>query len=453
MKNPVRFSSRSALRSSNNTIPQLSNYPTIQLSNYLPGQIFILILIFFVVAMILATSLFSRVSIFVRSGASGVQHEQAVAIAEAGVEKAVYDINNGGTGAIGETQLGTSGKFKTSVALVGSDKKITSTGCIPDCTKIKRTVKVTVTEEPITVAFPYTVQADTGGIKFTDSLNTNTIAGKAYSNYNITCAGSTSLCKINGDAHMNAPSPVPIPVTPVNPPSTYQREVGASPQPMPAIIENDWIKAASCNNNPLCIQNCPGTPPTCTFGSTNLKPGTDTSPGNHCCQFNGNLRFIVGGTIKIQGPVYVKSVSGANPAPGSLTLSGTVGITPQTLTSCGAGFLADGPIIIDSGVTVSGSLDNPPGYILFESTYSTNPVITLGLGVPAKNGIYYAKNGSLSIARLTGFATTQGVFVGKTVSLSGPGLALASGPGLENPQFCSVSNKWIIKRGTYKISL
>src|SRR3989344_6776637 len=111
------------------------------------GQILMFALILFVVVMIISTSLFSRVIMFLQSVSRAVSYEQASNLADAGADYAVWKLNqspsvnpNGNTVTVG------AGQFQIGTADVGSNKKITSTAYIPswaDC-KIKRVVKVEV---------------------------------------------------------------------------------------------------------------------------------------------------------------------------------------------------------------------------------------------------------------------------------------------------------------------
>src|SRR3990167_2885795 len=108
------------------------------------GQILILSLIFLVVVMILSAAMFSQVTRFIQGGSRAVAWEQATVIADAGADYAVFKFNTTqGYSGSPEINLGV-GTFRIDIADFGSNKKITSTGCIPswaDC-KIKRIVKV-----------------------------------------------------------------------------------------------------------------------------------------------------------------------------------------------------------------------------------------------------------------------------------------------------------------------
>src|SRR3989344_470324 len=93
---------------------KLPNYQSIQLSNFIRGQVLIIAIVFFALIMVLAAALFSQVGFFLRFGAGGRMAGQASALADAGVERALYLLNsNAGNyyGDLTELPLGTTGTF------------------------------------------------------------------------------------------------------------------------------------------------------------------------------------------------------------------------------------------------------------------------------------------------------------------------------------------------------
>jgi len=425
-------------------LPKLSN----------GGYALVIVLIFLAVSVILPLALFLRVGGFVFQTRTSIAREQATHLSEAGIDYAIWELNKNPSSepTTLAVPLGTGGAFQLSLTPPGSTRTITSKGCIPDCNNARytRKIKVEVTNDAISIPFDYAVHAGTGGINFTAAADTTSIGGKAYSNGNITCAGSTGNCRIDGDAWMSA-LPGPIPVTPT---IGYIRAVGAPIMPFPTIDEVHWQNAASCNNNPNCIQDCPGNPPTCTLsgvGTFNLIPGRDVGPYN-CCQFNGNLQ-IIGAVTHVGGAVYIKSVTGATPAQGSLTLSGGGGMVPDgfTLGSCGTVILTDGPITIEASSNV-GSAGLPPSYLLLETTTTNNPAISVTKNLTSNAGIFYAKNGKLVFSRIgSSFNSESGAFLGQTVQL-GRSTNLVYGSNIPAIKFCGSGNKWPIKRGTYRFA-
>src|SRR3989344_1803904 len=63
---------------------------------YLPqrGQVMIIALVFLAVVMIIASSLFTRVADFIRFGSNSVQNEQAIELADAGIDYATQRLND-----------------------------------------------------------------------------------------------------------------------------------------------------------------------------------------------------------------------------------------------------------------------------------------------------------------------------------------------------------------------
>lgn len=108
-------------------------------------------------------------------------------LAEAGIEKAVWQLNETGGSYSGEedTSLGI-GTFTVEITNINSNtKEISSTGYIPESTnfKARKTVKVKVANtESTSVAFRYGVQVGDGGLVM---QNNSKVIGDVYSNGNI----------------------------------------------------------------------------------------------------------------------------------------------------------------------------------------------------------------------------------------------------------------------------
>src|SRR3989338_11147749 len=117
-------------------------------------------------------------------------------IAEAGIEKAAWMLNND-AGYTGETATSFGdGEFSVAVNnITGSEKEIESTGFIPSAAnpKISRTTKVKVEIDSTIVSFNYGVQTGNGGFVMG---NNSVINGNIYSNGTIVGANGA---QINGD--------------------------------------------------------------------------------------------------------------------------------------------------------------------------------------------------------------------------------------------------------------
>ncbi len=118
---------------------------------------------------------------FSKSTRYDVESAQALAIAEAGMDKAVYELNQN-TSYSGETNtvLG-SGVFTVTVSNINStSKQITVTGYVPNSSnpKATRIVKATVGIDNAVISFNYGVQSGVGGFQLD---NSSSITGNVYS--------------------------------------------------------------------------------------------------------------------------------------------------------------------------------------------------------------------------------------------------------------------------------
>jgi len=120
---------------------------------------------------------------------------QAQALAEAGIDKAVYELNqNAGYSGESDVLLG-AGTFTTSVSSIDNNtKRITATSHVPNSTNPTATkiIKVTATIDTSIVAFRYGVQIGQGGAILN---NGSRIEGNLFSNGDVSGSGT-----ITGDA-------------------------------------------------------------------------------------------------------------------------------------------------------------------------------------------------------------------------------------------------------------
>jgi hypothetical protein len=149
-------------------------------------------------------------TVSVRKAGKSVQDEfNAIQLAEAGLQKALFCLNETtgtncggtyGTSYTGETDvvLG-DGTFTTVLSGTGSIKTITSTGTTPS--GATKTIMTEATTEPVTddPTFGFALQTGGGGVYLE---NNSTIGGTIYSNGNVTC--QTSAAIIDGDAYSAA---------------------------------------------------------------------------------------------------------------------------------------------------------------------------------------------------------------------------------------------------------
>ncbi|MFA6969588.1 MAG: choice-of-anchor R domain-containing protein, partial [Candidatus Paceibacterota bacterium] len=129
---------------------------------------------------------------------------QARLLAEAGVDKAVYELNQDANYS-GETDtlLG-NGAFSVSIASInGNTKRLTVTGVVPNTASpvATKTIQVTVSINSSVVSFRYGIQVGDGGVSMS---NGSRVVGNIFSNGNVTGSGT-----ITGDATV-AVSAAPI---------------------------------------------------------------------------------------------------------------------------------------------------------------------------------------------------------------------------------------------------
>lgn len=164
------------------------------------GQIILLALVFFAVFLTITTALLSYVLTFNASQRHAVASTQALALAEAGIDEAAYQLNqNSGYAGEAGTALG-SGTFTVSVASVDANtKRITATGYVPNSAKptATRTVTSDVAINSSVVSFRFGVQVGNGGIVMG---NGSTINGNLYSNGSVVgSGGSNGVPVVTGD--------------------------------------------------------------------------------------------------------------------------------------------------------------------------------------------------------------------------------------------------------------
>jgi hypothetical protein len=185
------------------------------------GQVIIVGLVFFAILLLFSGALTTYVSSYVKSGRTSVVKAQALGLAEAGIDKAAYELNQD-SGYTGEddTALG-NGVFSVSVSSIsGNAKRVVSTACVPNCAnpRATRTVRATLTINNEVISFNYGVQAGNGGFVMNGGA---LIEGNVYSNGSIV---ATNGVHITGSA------------TAANPPTVYADQANATPLPPPSPV-------------------------------------------------------------------------------------------------------------------------------------------------------------------------------------------------------------------------
>ncbi len=372
--------------------------------------------------LILSASQFDRVKNFVRFGSNQVMEQQAVSLAEAGADYAIWKLNKNAGNFYGdgsEVPVGNVGSFFVTVTDNGPNlKTIQSTGYVPNFANKRgqAAIKVQVGVGQ-GIAFKYAVQVGTGGLTMQSS---SSIRGNVYSNGNITGSGSPT---IDGDAYAVGTISTPPAVTGAKHPN-------ASPVPLPTVDYDYWKKAA-CNNDPGYPATCPTAQtcsPTCTI-STSQHIGPK--------KYVGNLTLSNNASISLDGPIWVTGNFTITQNDTALTLNDNFGSTGTVL-------IADGKVTVNNGKITPNSA-SPPGYILVVSTSTASDAITIGT-TQGENGIFYALDGGVMLIS----NVNVNAIAAKSLTMQSQA-ELQYISGLASAQFSTgPGGSWQIKKGSYR---
>lgn len=196
------------------------------------GYILVMAIVFLGVFFCVAAAYASLMTINIRSVHEDIDNAQALALAEAGVDEAVYQLNQN-TDYTGETDsaLGP-GTFTVTVSTVNeSTKQVTVTGFVPNSAHplAQRTVHVNIGINAAVVSFRYGVQVGAGGFNL---FGNATINGNVYANGNII---ATNGVHINGSA------------TAADPPALTADQTNDTPADIPACTSTTCITFADIN--------------------------------------------------------------------------------------------------------------------------------------------------------------------------------------------------------------
>ncbi len=381
------------------------------------GQTLIAAIVFLAVILILSSSLFTRVSGFMSFNSTSISNEQATYLAEAGIEKALWQLNLSAGAYTGETNttLGTTGVFTISIANKNSNlKTITSTGFVPNSIKpkSKRTIKMDAAIDSAQISFHYAVQVGTGGVTMN---NNSTINGSIYSNKTGTSISGSNGSIITGDAYAAGT------ITTPNPTVIGTKHENETPSVMPQIDYQDWKDVATAGGTTTCS-------PTCNLATSSIGPR----------KYVGNVNIINGEIITLNGPVYVTgNVLVDNN--GKVNLANSSG-------SSGKVFIADGTVAVSNNGGFNPNSSNPKGYILVVTTSTSASAITISNN--GANAVFHALLGNASLSNNAQVTA----LVAKTLTM-GNNATLNYDSGLASATFTSGPGaSWIMKKGTYKFS-
>jgi len=324
------------------------------------GQILVIALVVTAVLLILAVGLISITSMEYLYSNAAYKKTQAISLAEAGVEKAISELNlnTNYTGTGGTPVALGSGEFEVSVSGTGELRTIEGTGYIPNKAsyKQKKIVKVNLMVSSELLSFRYAVQVGIGGA---DLAANSTINGNVYCNAGITGA---SKSQITGDAYA---------VTTISDPPAVggSRHPGSPALAMPDLNYTFWKDEAAKGDTHE--------------GDYTINSNTDLGP----LKINGKLIINTGATVTMQGPIYATGGFEMN-SNSNLRIDNSFG-------SIGTVLITDGRIILASNTTIYTTSASPKGYILLASTSTDDVAITISSNT--SNGLFYAIDGGITI--------------------------------------------------------
>lgn len=375
------------------------------------GQIVVFILV------LLASSLGLSVAVFSLMGHNAIfvgieiNQERALQLAEAGVNRALFELNhNAAWAGVPETILG-GGSYEVTVTGFGNSRLIESTGFVPAKAnaRFSRTVRAMFTDSPGAESFRYGVQSGTGGLVLNSHARIN---GNVFSNGSISCASGAI---ITGDGNSAGT---------ISPTACVQgvARQGVPPQPLPLFDANYWINAVNRNPGP----GCP------TTGSV-IFSGTASTLGP--CRVNGSVTIDNHAHLTLTGPIYV---------------TGNFYMRPHSQLSLAGNFGADGTVVLVDGTIFLGNHAvinrmSGGGHIMLVSRSTSTSAIELNSHT--RGGVFYALNGTLVAnshshpVALTGQRMVLNSHAEILFDQGLPDQSFTSGPG----------GRWVIHRGTWRI--
>jgi hypothetical protein len=195
------------------------------------GNIVLISFVFFGVFFTMTGAFTNTIVSSTRIARTGTETTQALHLAEAGIDRAITALN-ANPNYTGETNtaLG-SGAFSVTVATVGAQKTITSTGYIPSVAspRVQKKVRVSAGIDTSVVSFRYGVQSGAGGFDLTGGA---TINGNVYANGDI---NATTGVQITGSA------------VSADPPALYVDQSNDTPTPISSCTSSTCITFGNAN--------------------------------------------------------------------------------------------------------------------------------------------------------------------------------------------------------------
>lgn len=355
------------------------------------GYILVLALAFLGIFFTVGSAYLSSVTSSARSARNDVANAQALAIAEAGIDEAIYRLNQDGN-YTGETNTAVgNGVYTVAVSSVNSaTKRLTATGSVPNTANPRATKTVTALAsiDTTTIAFHYGVQVGAGGL---DMNNNAQINGNIYSDGPITGSGvitgdaisasstgaisgvtvqgdakahSLSNCSVGKDAYYQTLSSCSIGGT--KHPGSADPSSEAMPISDAQIAE--WEAAATAGGitaGPYTVNNSQTLGPqeingNLTINGTLTMSGIIWVKGN--VTFGNNSTLTVASSLGNQGAILIADVPGSEATKGIINLS-------NNATASGNGSVGSYPMLLstNSGSDAIEAENNMNGAILYAS--------------------------------------------------------------------------------------
>ena len=334
------------------------------------GAILILVLIFLIVSISIGVSLTSLVIRGLKSTQQTFDQHLAYEAAEAGIERAMWNINNGDDDDVTLQKVDDAINSEYEVTVddsVANTRILTAIGYSPSKTatnKKTKSIKVTAVTGGVGIAFRYAVQVGANGISM---ANNAVINGNAVTDGDITGSNGS---KIIGSAWAHGtipPNPSPPVVTPVPPNVKLSNQSSIA---LPDVNVSHWKEEAESAGAP------------CPYSGLTISTPRSLGP----CKINGNL--IVNAELTLTGPLWVT---------GNLSTA-TDGVhfkLDPGFGSAGTVIVVDGTITLGNNVVVEATSSSPKGYILFYTESSSSSAILLDNNVTG--GVYYTANGIMTV--------------------------------------------------------
>jgi hypothetical protein len=287
----------------------------------------------------------------------------AQSLCDAGIEKALWELNESGGTYVGETGISfATGSLDIAISGSGDVRDVYATAYVPaDNPKVERTIrsKIVVEQSEAEVSFNYAVQVGDGGLTMYSNAK---VHGNTYSNGDIQGYGNS---RIFNDAYAvgTISSPDPQIDGSTNP--------GADPMPMPEFDPDFWKEKANDNNDPH-------------VGDYILNSGSHTLGPK---KIEGDFTMNSNSSLTLEGPIHVT---------GDFTMNSNNDIyLDESFGSAGTVIIVDGVITLNSNANIHTTTADPKGFILLASLDTTDSAIVLNSN--ATGGVYYAVNGGAQL--------------------------------------------------------